>query len=232
MTLQWSKERRWLVKMVDDSGRFVDYYDITAFSHINIQIYSNKTPLPSHPQAKYQICLGSEVWCLGASWNREFAWGEVNFAWGLLEVSRFPNFPIFRFCRLRKQDCLGFAWGLLGVWWQPVLGVWGLLGVLIFFAWGWTFSRGLLGEVIFRVSFAWGRRFRHLFCLGIGLGWICLGLWGKGVSMLVSLQQGKKMAYFFLHCCNKFGHYIIHHRLLWRFIVSCVTIRFTFFCNR
>ena len=45
-----------------------------------------------------------------------------------------------------------------------------------FFLLGDEFSSGELGDVVFRVLFAWGRRFRHLFYLGICLGWIFLGL--------------------------------------------------------
>ena len=47
-----------------------------------------------------------------------------------------------------------------------------LLGDLKLFCLGMNFSSGVLGDVVFRVLFAWGRRFRHLFCLG---------LWDRGV---------------------------------------------------
>ena len=46
--------------------------------------------------------------------------------------------------------------------------------------------------MIFRVSFAWARRFLHLFCLGICLGWIFLGLWDRGVSKGAAITWYRK----------------------------------------
>ena len=130
-------------------------------------------------------------------------WGEGNFAWGLpgaglsllrlaskfiiftiqiaqFIITPFPDFRIFGFRNRIPQVgflrvCLGFAWGVM----SQCLGTYDLrclLGDLILFCLGMNFSSGVLGDVVFRVLFAWGRRFRHLFCLGICLGWICLGL--------------------------------------------------------
>ena len=88
--------------------------------------------------------------------------GSLQIPWGLLWV------------------CLGFAWGVM----SQCLGTYDLrclLGDLILFCLGMDFSSYVLGDVVFWVLFSWGRRFRHLFCLGICLGWICLGLWDRGV---------------------------------------------------
>ena len=40
----------------------------------------------SQPQARSHICLGTAVGAWGASWKHKMAWGEGNFAWGLLGV--------------------------------------------------------------------------------------------------------------------------------------------------
>ncbi len=55
-----------------------------------------------------------------------------------------------------------------------------LLGDLILFCLGMNFSSGVLGDVVFRVLFAWGRRLSAPFLLGDLLG----------VDLLGSVRQG------------------------------------------
>ena len=95
--------------------------------------------------------------CLEASWNREFAWGGVNFAWGLQwarlslidSLHHFSDFLIFRIFGLKT----GIDWGL-GFSWVLVEFTFGLLVVCLAIAWGRMIHDVRLG--CWSV-FAWGR---------------------------------------------------------------------------
>ena len=130
-------------------------------------------------------------------------WGEGLFAWGLLGEGlsyasgglKVPWNGLFALddtdvCKLDQSKCsihhyiISWVANISDFWFEKT----GFFGVCFGFSWG--FDLFLLGDEFFE-RFAWGRGFQGLvclgtsilalFCLGICLGWICLGLWDRGV---------------------------------------------------
>ena len=90
-----------------------------------------------------------------------FSWGGNIFAWG----------------EVRECFCLGLCllWIYVGIKSGDIC-----LGFWIYFAWGCDFGRNCLGKD-FWPPFCLAWRFWQLFCSGYCLGWICMGLWNRGV---------------------------------------------------
>ena len=150
------------------------------------------TPLPHSPKQATKFSWGRQSGAWGGMELR-ICLGGVNFAWVLLgvtrsllvdstnhgpyfivstkQISQFITASFFRFPNIldiwfENKNYLGFSWGLLWInlelydTWCSLLVVYLGLGFLMW----------LLGEVIFRVIFAWGHQFWHLFLLGVLLG--------------------------------------------------------------
>ena len=139
-------------------------------------------------QARNRFCLGSAVRWLGASWKRKFAWGEGNFAWGLLGVglSLLSFVDMCDICNMCVRPIRTLYLLILTnqlaqfiITSFPIFQYFGLsvcLGIWYFFAWGWIFRAVCLGmwfsgscllrDVDFCTSFPWG------FTWG-GFDWVC-----------------------------------------------------------
>ena len=144
---------------------------------------------------------------MGASWKRKFAWGESNFAWGLLGVASkflgetaFSDYIILSCVALTYPNkahlfakpaplitgSLRIPWGLLGVCLgcdEP------MLGDVRFTMFAWGFDTFLLGDEFFERC-AWGCGFQGLVCLGTSISAPLLLGDLLGVDLLGSVRQG------------------------------------------